>query len=142
MEPITVTVRGINSASPGKPSGSRGTFQIAPANAGGKMVYWATKSSDVTPESSLLYGFGVGEDNVVQVLTTRQVLTDGILHENGKDLRGQYSDPRGVQPGHVQCIGCHRSTPDGKYVGFTDEWPWNDVFASVEATTVARCPIT
>jgi hypothetical protein len=140
MLPITVTIRGINSGSPGKPSGSRGTFQIAPANAGGKMVYWATTSSDVTPMSSSLYGFGVGEDNVIQVLTTPQVKTDGILHENGHDLRGLYSDARGEPVGHVQCIGCHRSTPDGKYVGFTDEWPWNDVFASIEKDTVGYVP--
>lgn len=140
LEPIVVTIRGVNTASPGTPSGTRGSFQIAPVNAGGKMVYWATTSSDVAPTTSRLYGFGVGEDNVIEALTIPQVQQDGILHENGHDLRGQYSDAKGVDPGHVQCIGCHTSTPDGAAVAFTDHWPWNDVFASIEKDTVGAVP--
>jgi hypothetical protein len=140
MQPIVVTIRGVNSSSPGTPSGTRGSFQIAPVNAGGSMVYWATTSSDVTPDTSRLYGFSVGEDNVVEALAVPEVQLSGILAEGGRDLRGMYTDPKGVQPGHVQCIGCHVSTPDGAAVAFTDHWPWNSVFASVEEATVGQTP--
>jgi hypothetical protein len=83
VDPIVVTIRGINSGAPGTPSGTRGHFTIAPVNAGGSMVYWASTSSDVAPTTSLLYGFSVGEDNVVEALTIPDVAQTGILHENG-----------------------------------------------------------
>ena len=51
-QPITVTIRGLNTASPGAVSGVKGTFTIAPVTAGGSMVYWATTSSNVMPGTS------------------------------------------------------------------------------------------
>src|SRR5262249_10513475 len=63
-----------------------------------------------------------------------------ILAEGGRDLRGKNSDPKGVAPGYVECIGCHVSTPDGSAVAFTDHWPWDGVLASIESATVGQRP--
>jgi hypothetical protein len=43
-------------------------------------------------------------------------------------------------PGHVSCVGCHTSTPDGKAVAFKDGWPWAGILASVEKDTVGQRP--
>lgn len=139
-QPITVTIRGVNSQSPGTPSGSTGTFTIAPVTAGGSMVYWAATSSDVTPTTSKLVGFYVGDETYIDALTITGVQQSGILSEGGRDLRGKYTDPKGVPQGHVQCIGCHASTPDGKAVGFTDHWPWNNVVSAVEQGHAGEVP--
>jgi hypothetical protein len=140
LKPITVTVRGVNSASPGKPSGTRGTFQVAPVYAGGAMVYWAASSPAISPTSSKLVGFRVGDEGVIDALTIPQV-TRQIIDQVGQKLRvpgdpGAIKDP----PGAVQCIGCHTSTPDGKSVGFTDLYPWNGVIASVVGSTAGMQP--
>jgi hypothetical protein len=135
-EAVTVTVRGINTAAPGTPSGTRGTFTIAPVNAGGTMVYWATNSSNVRPDTSKLAGFRVGDEGVVDALTIPQVQQSTILRQDGRVLRGAYETDSallyGVDVGRVRCIGCHVSTPDGSAVAFTDHWPWNDVLANVD----------
>src|SRR4051812_31544573 len=52
--PFTVTIRGINSASPGMPVGIKGDFEVAPVVATGSMVFWTVNSAQVTPESSKL----------------------------------------------------------------------------------------
>ena len=137
---ITVTVRGLNTSAPGKPSGVRGSFVIAPVDARGKLVYWATTSSEVQPNSSKLVGFDVGDESVIDALTVPQAGQRNILAQNGRDLRGKYDDPKGVAAGAVECIGCHVSTPDGDAVAFTDHWPWNGVLASVEAGSVGQRP--
>ncbi len=136
-QPITVTIRGVNSAAPGTPTGGTGTFTIAPVTAGGSMVYWATQSSDVTSTSSKLVGFYVGDENTVDTLTVPAVLQSGILDESGNQLRSGDDEPNGA----VACIGCHQSTPDGNSVGFVDDWPWDSVFASIEkGTTIGSVP--
>jgi len=139
-QPITVTIRGINMQSPGTPTGTTGTFTIAPVTAGGSMVYWASTSSDVTPTTSKLVGFYVGDETTIDALTIPNVQQSGILAEGGRDLRGKYSDPKGVPQGHVQCIGCHVSTPDGKAVGYTDHWPWNNVVSVIEEGKAGEVP--
>jgi len=139
-QPITVTIRGLNTASPAKVSGATGTFTIAPVTAGGSMVYWATTSSDVMPGTSKLIGFYVGNETVGDALTIPEIAQTGIIAEGGSDLRGMYGDAKGVPPGHVECIGCHVSTPDGKAVGYTDHWPWNNVITSVDAMSVGAIP--
>lgn len=138
--PITVTVRGVQASAPGRPSGTRGSFAIAPVEARGKLVYWATTSSDVKPDTSKLVGFDVGDESVINALTIGQVGDRAILAEGGRDLRGKYDDPRGVAPGAVQCIGCHVATPDGESVAFTDHWPWNNVVASVQPMHAGERP--
>lgn len=138
--PINATIRGVSSKTRGRPSGTRGTFSIAPVEANGKLVYWATTSSEVRPDTSKLAGFDVGDESVLDALRVPQIDDRGILQEGGRDLRGKYDQSRGVPAGHVQCIGCHTSTPDGEAVAFTDHWPWNTVIASVKAETVGQAP--
>lgn len=135
LKPITVTIRGLNSATPGTPSGTRGTFQVAPVYAGGAMVYWASTTAEVGPANSKLVGFRVGDESVIDALTIPQV-TRKIIAFDAQDLRGPEKPPQGV----VRCIGCHTSTPDGKSVGFTDTWPWNGLLASVEGSTAGQQP--
>lgn len=137
---ITVTIRGVNSAAPAMPSGSTGTFEIAPVWATGTMVYWAATSQQVNPDTSKLSGFRVGDEGVVDALTIRQAGNRQLLNVNGQQLR-ETPDPGALdEPGHVQCIGCHTSTPDGAAVAFTDVWPWNIALASVEPATVGQQP--
>jgi hypothetical protein len=119
--PITVSVRGANSAGGNLFKGTQGTFTIAPVGASGTMVYWSTKgSTNGTPsnDDTLLSGFAVGDESVVQVLTPDQAankptlpVMDGAMHH---------------------CIGCHTSTPDGSYVSYNDGYPWGIVLASGE----------
>ncbi|MEY4579032.1 MAG: hypothetical protein RL701_3735, partial [Pseudomonadota bacterium] len=138
--PITVTIRGLNQQQRKQPSGTRGTFSIAPVTAVGKLVYWATSSSDVKPDTSKLVGFDVGDESVIDALTIPQVGERAVRSAGGRELRGKYDDAKGVAPGAVQCIGCHVSTPDGAAVAFTDHWPWNNVLSSIEATSVGTQP--
>lgn len=138
--PISVSVRGVNTRNPQTPSRTRGEITIAPAEARGKLVYWAATSSEVRPDTSKLAGFDVGDEGVIDVLTIKGVSDRGLLAAGGRELRGKYDDPRGVEPGHVQCIGCHVSTPDGDAVSFTDHWPWNTVLASIEEGHVGQLP--
>jgi mono/diheme cytochrome c family protein len=136
-QPITVTIRGVNSAAPGTPTGGTGTFTIAPVTAGGSMVYWATQSSNVTSVSSKLVGFYVGDENTIDTLTVPAVAQAGILDESGNQLRSGDGEANGA----VACIGCHQSTPDGNAVGFVDDWPWDSVFASIEkGTSIGSVP--
>jgi hypothetical protein len=135
---VTATVRALAS---GAVTGVQGTFQIAPTNAGGTMVYWGTTSNVPTKTSSFLLGFRVGDEGVVSTLTLSQVQWNNVLHENGYDLRGTYGGGKaGFQPGEVQCIGCHVSTPDKESVIFNDDWPWDKVAASVKPDSVGQVP--
>jgi hypothetical protein len=77
----------------------------------------------------------------VQTLTPASVQFEGIIHEEGRDLRGTYGGGKpGFNPGDVQCIGCHTSTPDGAAVIFTDDWPWNKAIASVRPQDAGAVP--
>jgi hypothetical protein len=163
--PITVTIRGLGAG--GTLTGTRGDFQIAPVAAGGSMVFWATTSSLVTVDpvsrqtSSKLMGFGIGDESVVQTLSAVDVATTNIPGEDGASPRGFYAcgdpprptcaddptnpaccDPTGFEFGQVECVGCHVSTPDGKSVLFTDNWPWNKVAASIEPDLTGTLPAT
>ena len=158
--PINVTIRGI--APSGAISGVSGSFSIAPVEAGGSMVFWATESSLVTRTSSKLLGFAVGDEAVVQTLTATEVATGDIPGEDGALARGFYAcggdtprptcaadptnpaccDPTGFEFGQVECVGCHVSTPDGKAVIFTDNWPWDKVAASIEPGSAGALPAT
>jgi hypothetical protein len=117
--PITVTVRGAQLAGGalmGTPSvGSSQTITVAPAAATGSIVYWTTTNG------SSLKGFSAGDESVVLALQPSQVKMQTV-------------------GGAVTCVGCHTSTPDGLYAGFTAQGPWGNVLASVEATTVGASP--
>ena len=159
-DPVHVTIRGLGPN--GVVTGVEGDFSIAPADAGGSMVFWATESSLVTQTSSKLLGFAVGDEGVVQTLSATEVQTTNIPGEDGARARGYYACggdaprptcdvapnnpacciPTGFEFGQVECVGCHVSTPDGKAVIFTDNWPWNKVAASIEPGLAGSLPAT
>jgi hypothetical protein len=118
--PITVTVRGAQydgTQLVGMPSvGSSGPITIAPADASGAIVYWTTSGG------SALKGFSAGDDSVATALLPAQVKMPT------------------VGGAKVTCVGCHTSTPDGKFAGFTAQGPWGNALASVEAATVGDQP--
>ena len=124
--PLTVTIRGVDTTNPGTPVGVSGDFNIAPVIATGSMVFWTVNSAAVTPQSSQLLGFAVGDEGVQQALTLTEVKWSGQIGEDGSVLRGYYDSPKlaGFTDGQVRCMGCHTSTPDGQGVVFTDDWPW------------------
>jgi len=117
---INVSVRGASRNGGGVAKGTSGIFTIAPVSASGTMVYWSTRgSTNGTPtnDDTLLSGFAVGDESVVQVLIPSNVQnvpqvsvgSDGQMHH---------------------CIGCHTSTPDGAYISFNDFYPWGLAIAS------------
>jgi hypothetical protein len=127
-EPITVTIRGMSSSG-GTPSlGTSGTITIAPAPADGAMVFWSTKSFQVNATTTDLQGFQVGDESTITALTPSQVQQTVWA---GPPDGGNFPSPPVREP--VGCIGCHTSTPDGNYVGFTAQWPWPNAIASVQA---------
>jgi hypothetical protein len=114
---ITVTVRATGGGS------SMVSFTIAPVAAAGSIVYWAANPADhgnPKPTSSSLQGFAVGDESTVTTLAVKDVQMQTRNANNS------------LRP--VTCIGCHNSTPDGKSVGFIDNYPWNMAIAGVEPT--------
>lgn len=140
--PLTVTIRGINSASPGTPVGVRGDFNIAPVVATGSMVFWTLQSSAVTPDSSKLLGFAVGDEGVGVTLKLTDLAWKGQIGEDGSVLRGYYDTTKlaGFVDGQVRCVGCHTSTPGGDAVVFTDDWPWPKAAATITSGAVGQIP--
>jgi hypothetical protein len=124
--PITVNIRQMTGSGPS--AGTSSSFLIAPAAAQGAMVFWSTKSFDNSAASTDLQGFQVGDESTSTVLTPNQV-QQGVWAGPGDG--GNFPSPAVLEP--VQCIGCHTSTPDGLYVGFTVQWPWPNAIASVQA---------
>jgi hypothetical protein len=141
-QPLTVTIRGINSSAPGTPVGVQGDFNVAPVVATGSMVFWTVNSANVTPQSSKLLGFAVGDEGVANSLTLPDVKWAGEIGENGAVLRGFYDTAPlpGFVDGQVRCIGCHATIPDGSGVVFTDDWPWSKSAASLSTGTVGGVP--
>jgi hypothetical protein len=141
-QPVTVTIRGINSAAPSKPIGVQGDFNIAPVVSTGSMVFWTVNSASVTPDSSKLLGFAVGDEGVANALTLPDVKWTGQIGEDGGALRGFYDMPKlaGFVDGQVRCIGCHATIPDGSGVVFTDDWPWAKAATSLSAGLVGSLP--
>ncbi|MEI9941673.1 MAG: hypothetical protein WDO69_31035 [Pseudomonadota bacterium] len=137
-QPLTVTIRGINSTAPAKPIGIHGDFNIAPVVATGSMVFWTVNSGNVTPDSSKLLGFAVGDEGVANALTLTQVQWTGEIGEDGAELRGHYDKPQlaGFVDGQVRCIGCHTTIPDGSGVTFGDDWPWSLASAALTTGTI------
>ena len=126
--PITVTVRGASSSGGTPSTGTSGTFSIAPAAAGGAMIYWSTTNLDQTTATTNLQGFQVGDEGTTTALTPWQV-KQTVWASPGDG--GPFPSPAAPEP--VACIGCHTSTPDGDNVGFTAQWPWPNAIASVQA---------
>jgi len=124
--PIEVTVR---SAPPGGGTvqlGSHIAFTVAPVSANGKLVYWSTSGTTYfngqpTGSETLLNGFAVGDEGVVEVLRP---------YVNGLPQVAMKTYDQGNNPRNVKCIGCHTSTPDGSFIAFNDFYPWGAVLAS------------
>jgi len=141
-QPVTVTIRGINSKSPGMPVGITGDFNIAPVVATGSMVFWTVSSGEVTQDSSKLLGFAVGDEGVAETLTldpkkANSVKWTGEIGEDGATLRGFYDKPKtAFDDGAVRCIGCHTTIPDGTGVLFGDDWPWSVAGATLTTGAV------
>ncbi len=95
-QPITVAVRGATydagtmALTTGPELGSTGDIAIAPAAAPGAIVYWTTTGG------TKLRGFKVGDETVRDIIKPADNPTQATL-----------------------CVGCHSSTPDGAYVGFS-----------------------
>ncbi len=138
---ITVTVRAVNMNDPASvPTSSSVKFRIAPAGAGGAMIYWAAVGDK--NGSSWLEGFNVGDENVSSVLTTSQVALQ-ISRDQGGNLQTNNGTQ---QPGSVECIGCHAAIPDGvdggvgTSVAFVDFYPWTGVVAEVDKDAGGAIP--
>jgi hypothetical protein len=120
-EDITLTVRAVDPTnSAATPAGTQGKFRIAPAGAGGAMIYWAAVGE--RNGQSWLEGFSVGDEGVARVLDVASTQLKVSRDQGGNLQQGT---------GAVQCIGCHTAVPDGKSVAFVDDWPWSGVAASV-----------
>ncbi len=93
--PITIALRGgvLQSGTVSAiTEGSKGPWGIAPVDAPGSIVYWRIKSND----EGDLKGFVVGDDGVRLAL----------------------DPPKIQQVSGTACVGCHTSSPDGKYAVF------------------------
>ena len=120
-EDITLTVK----ASTGGESSVK--FRIAPAEVAGTLVFWHTTSYKAEPGKSALYGFRPGDEGVVSALTSEQIQTKMM------GASGQPSTENGrTTAGTALCVGCHASTPDGKSVTTTDDWPWNVALSNID----------
>jgi hypothetical protein len=135
-EDIAVTIRAVSSASPATPVSGQTSFRIAPVRARGSMVYWATTSTSKGDQYAWLDGFSVGEEGVIEALRLAQVAFSPVLDQGGNPSGSEANQPQG----HVDCIGCHTSTPDGSAVLFTEHWPWSNAIASVEEQSVGAVP--
>src|SRR5580658_8873599 len=100
------------------------TFQIAPANSNGSMVYWAAVG--LNAGQAWLESFSPGDENVAQALVVPQVQWNISRNLQGTLQTG------GAGPGDTQCIGCHVAVPDHQSVLFLDTYPWDGVAAIVD----------
>ncbi|HEY8038531.1 MAG TPA: hypothetical protein VIF15_02005 [Polyangiaceae bacterium] len=113
--PMTVSVRGgvySGGSLTGEALGSTGSLGIAPVDAPGSIVYWTSSTG------TALKGFSIGDENVGPVLTPSQVT--------------EFS---------TSCIGCHDSTPDGKFASLSSSSNnWQNGFADVEPGKTGQIP--
>jgi hypothetical protein len=129
-EDITLTVRAVDPTNAAaKPGGVRSTFRIAPAIAGGSMIYWAAVGE--LDGQSWLEGFTVGDEGVATVLDVGSTKLSVSRDQGGQLQNGT---------GAVQCIGCHTAVPDGESVAFVDFWPWSGAAASVQPMHEGEVP--
>lgn len=125
---LQISVRALANGSTTPSGGSDATLVIAPVAAEGSIVYWTTRGGDAfDPEATELQGFEAGSEKVLTVLRPAQV----------EQVTGDWN-PTMTQP--VKCVGCHASTPDGLYVGFTAQPPWGNVLAGVKPAIAGKKP--
>jgi hypothetical protein len=101
---------------PGPPAlGSSGPLRIAPAEAGGTILYLGG-----TRTSPVLKGLTIGGGQAETVLTPEEVEMKTVSLDERRKVA-------------VECVGCHAPTPDGRHVGFTAQSPWGNAIAAVGA---------
>ena len=125
---VSVTIRGVDTSASQPPTSSTSSFTIAPAGAGGAMVYWAATGDQ--NGMSWLEGFAPGDEGVATTLEVGQV--QARLY---RDQSGTVQDN-----GAPQCIGCHAAVPDGNSVTFADFWPWPGSSARVDPGSTGLIP--
>jgi hypothetical protein len=115
---VQVTIRGVSSSG-GTTTSSASSFTIAPASAGGSMIYWAATGDQ--NGLSWLEGFAPGDESVATTLLVDQVQAKLYRQQGGQAVDG----------GTAECIGCHAAVPDGNSVSFVDFYPWPGNAANV-----------
>ncbi len=113
---------------------STGAFQIAPAAAGGSMVFWGSTGTAAGERTNALYGFSVGDEGVIRAMYPGDI--GGTAISDNANLRSKDT----TTAGHSTCVGCHASTPDGKAVASMDDWTWNVRLYSIEADSAGDAP--
>jgi hypothetical protein len=134
--PIELTVRSAPPAGGAVTTSGPIHFTIAPVAANGKLVYWSTSGATYfngtpTGTETVLSGFAVGDESVVEVLRPYVGATPQVAMS---------TLDQGGNPRRVRCIGCHTSTPDGSYIAFNDFYPWGAVLASGSSPAGAAPP--
>jgi hypothetical protein len=124
---VQVLIRGVNTSG-GAPSSSTSSFTIAPAAAGGSMIYWAATGDQ--NGLSWLEGFAPGNESVATTLEVGQVKANLYRDQGGNATDG----------GTAECIGCHAAVPDGNSVTFADFYPWPGSTAMVEPNFTGDVP--
>jgi hypothetical protein len=128
-DPIEVTVRGVDMTTGAPaPTSAKSSFTIAPASAGGAMIYWAATGDQ--NGFSWLEGFAPGDEGVATTLQVTDVKAK-LYRDQGGNVQNA---------GASQCIGCHSAVPDGDSVTFVDFWPWPGSAASVDPKSTGAVP--
>jgi hypothetical protein len=122
--PVEITLRAIKGGPPGE---AKTTIKIAPVEAGGNIVYWASNTSVPGLTTSALYGFHPGDDGVALTLNPGMI-KQVVLDDSPKQKRAEFGAPAGQS----RCVGCHASAPDGAAVAITNHWPWNVSIVSID----------
>jgi hypothetical protein len=125
---ISVTIRGVDMSGSQAPTSSTSSFTIAPASAGGAMIYWAATGDQ--NGMSWLEGFAPGDEGVATTLEVGQVAAKLYRDQSGNVQDG----------GAPECIGCHSAVPDGNSVTFADFWPWPGSAALVDPGSTGALP--
>ncbi len=136
--PVSVSVRGVDSRAGGTLSETQASFEIAPVDAGGTIVYWAANGAYNAGGETKLVGFQFARAGTVDVLRPEDVAEAPTLDQRGEPKAEDGEDP--ARTGRVRCIGCHASTPEGDAVAFVDSWPWNSVVASIIDENIGQRP--
>ena len=115
--PISVTVRGAARAGAAITGvgTAKGEITVAPVEAPGTIVYWTTGDAG---KNSALKGFKMGDEGVNTVLA-----------------------PKDIPESQGGCIGCHTSSPDGKYAILAmGSANYADTIAGVESGALGTAP--
>ncbi|HEU5075254.1 MAG TPA: hypothetical protein VFU02_13785 [Polyangiaceae bacterium] len=136
--PVHVTVQGVDSRGGLELSQTTASFEIAPVEAGGTIVYWAATGAYNAGGETKLVGFRLDRASTIDVLRPENVEEAPTLNQMGDPKTEDGEDP--ALTGRVRCIGCHASTPEGDAVAFVDNWPWNSVVASIASEDIGQRP--